>query len=70
MKTMKSVCIYSSGGPGGLVYEDAPCPHPGDGEALVRVHAARINPVDWKIREGHLKEMLHHTTPSWPKIPR
>jgi NADPH:quinone reductase-like Zn-dependent oxidoreductase len=30
---------------------------------LVRVHAAGINPVDWKVREGHLKEMLHHTLP-------
>jgi NADPH:quinone reductase-like Zn-dependent oxidoreductase len=34
-----------------------------DKEVLVRVHAAGINPVDWKIREGHLKEMLHHTLP-------
>lgn len=63
MKTMKAVCIYSYGGPNVLVYEDAPRPHPGDGEVLVRVHAAGINPVDWKIREGHLKEMLHHTFP-------
>jgi NADPH:quinone reductase-like Zn-dependent oxidoreductase len=60
---MKAVCIYSYGGPGVLVYENAPRPHPGDGEVLVRVHAAGINPVDWKIREGHLKEMLHHTLP-------
>jgi NADPH:quinone reductase-like Zn-dependent oxidoreductase len=60
---MKAVCIYSYGGPQALVYEDAPCPHPGDGEVLVRVHAAGINPVDWKIREGQLKEMLHHTLP-------
>jgi len=50
-------------GPDVLVYEDAPCPHPGDGELLVRVHAAGINPVDWKIREGHLKEMLHRALP-------
>ena len=63
MKTMKAVCIYSYGGPDVLVYEDAPRPHQGTGEVLVRVHAAGINPVDWKIREGHLKEMLHHTLP-------
>jgi NADPH:quinone reductase-like Zn-dependent oxidoreductase len=63
MKTMKAVCIYSYGGPDVLVYEDAPRPHPGDGEVLVRVHAAGINPVDWKIREGHFKEKLHHALP-------
>ncbi len=63
MKTMKAVCIYSYGGPGVLVYEDAPRPHPGRGEVLIRVHAAGINPVDWKIREGHFKEMLPHTLP-------
>jgi NADPH:quinone reductase-like Zn-dependent oxidoreductase len=60
---MKAVCIYSYGGPGVLVYEDAPRPLPGEGEVLVKVHAAGVNPVDWKIREGHLKEMLHHTLP-------
>jgi NADPH:quinone reductase-like Zn-dependent oxidoreductase len=60
---MKAVCIYSYGGPGALVYEDAPRPLPGDGEVLVRVHAAGVNPVDWKIREGQLKERLHHTLP-------
>jgi NADPH:quinone reductase-like Zn-dependent oxidoreductase len=63
MRTMKAVCIYSYGGPGVLVYEDAPRPLPSDGEVLVRVHAAGVNPVDWKIREGHLKDMLHHTFP-------
>jgi NADPH:quinone reductase-like Zn-dependent oxidoreductase len=60
---MKVVCIYSYGGPEVLVYEDAPCPHPGKGEVLVRIHAAGINPVDWKIREGQLKGMLHHAFP-------
>ncbi len=63
MKTMKAVCIYRYGGPEVLVYEDAPRPHPVAGEILVRVHAAGINPVDWKIREGHLKAMVPHTLP-------
>ena len=63
MKTMKAVCIYAFGGPAVLKYEDVPRPHPGPGEVLVRVHAAGVNPVDWKIREGHLQEMLHHTFP-------
>lgn len=63
MKTMKTVCIYSYGGPEVLVYRDAPRPHPGAGEVLVRVHAAGVNPVDWKIREGELKGMLHHAFP-------
>jgi NADPH:quinone reductase-like Zn-dependent oxidoreductase len=63
MKTMKAVCIYAYGGPSVLSYEDAPRPHPGPGEVLVRVHAAGINPVDWKVREGHLKAMLHPTFP-------
>lgn len=60
---MKAVSIYSYGGPEVLVYEDAPRPHPGEGEVLVRVHAAGINPVDWKIREGQLQGMLAHTFP-------
>src|SRR5665213_2500214 len=63
MRTMKAVAIYSYGGPEVLKYEDAPRPHPDAGEVLIRVHAAAINPVDWKIREGHLKDMLKTTFP-------
>lgn len=52
--TMKAVHIHEMGGPDVLRYEDVPIPEPGTHEVLVRVHAAGVNPVDWKIREGHL----------------
>lgn len=52
MATMKAVRIHSFGGPEVLVYEDVRRPEPRADELLVRVHAASVNPVDWKIREG------------------
>jgi NADPH:quinone reductase-like Zn-dependent oxidoreductase len=60
---MKAVRIHKYGGPEVLHYEDAPRPKPAATEVLIRVHAAGVNPVDWKIREGHLKEFLNHSLP-------
>ncbi len=39
---MKAVRLHKRGGPEQLVYEDAPQPVPGPGDALVRVHACAI----------------------------
>jgi NADPH:quinone reductase-like Zn-dependent oxidoreductase len=39
---MKAIHLHGRGGPDRLVYEDAPQPHPGSGEVLVRVHATSI----------------------------
>jgi NADPH:quinone reductase-like Zn-dependent oxidoreductase len=46
---MKAVRIHGRGGPDHLVYEDAPQPHPGSGEVLVRVYATGIiaNELKW-----------------------
>jgi NADPH:quinone reductase-like Zn-dependent oxidoreductase len=41
------------GGPEVMEIEDVPVPQPPrDDEVLVRVHAASVNPVDYKIRRG------------------
>jgi len=53
-ETMKAVQIHSFGGPEVLQYEETSRPEPGALEVLVHVHAAGVNPVDWKIREGKL----------------
>lgn len=39
---MKAIRMHGRGGPDRLVYEDAPQPHPGQGEVLVRVYAAGV----------------------------
>ena len=56
--TMKAVQIHAYGGPEVLKYEDVPQPQPKANQILVRVHAAGVNPVDWKIREGYLSATL------------
>ena len=60
---MKAVRIHEYGGPEVLRYEEAPCPVAGPGEVLVKVRAAGVNPVDWKIREGWLQSMTPYELP-------
>lgn len=38
--------------------EKAAMPEVSTGKVLVEIYAAGVNPVDWKIREGYLKEMM------------
>src|SRR5437764_7999872 len=60
---MKAIRIHNYGGPEVLHYEDAPCPKPQAGEVLIRVHAAGVKPIDWKVREGHMKDFWPHKFP-------
>ena len=58
MATMKAVRIHGYGGSEVLVYEDVPRPAVGADDLLVRVRAVSVNPIDWKIREGYLRQWL------------
>ncbi|MEV5727131.1 MULTISPECIES: NADP-dependent oxidoreductase [Streptomyces] len=47
---MRAVVVEQWGGPETLVEREVERPEPGLNEVLVRVHAAGVNPVDWKTR--------------------
>ncbi|MFE1506625.1 NADP-dependent oxidoreductase [Streptomyces sp. NPDC058726] len=49
-----------------LVIEDVPEPHAGPGEVRIQVTAASVNPVDWKLRSGEVRE---HFPVDFPAIP-
>ncbi|MDJ0633660.1 MAG: NADP-dependent oxidoreductase [Xenococcaceae cyanobacterium MO_188.B29] len=63
MNIMKAVRIHNYGGLDTLVYEDAPRPQPGEGQVLIHVRAAGVNPIDWKIRQGFLKDIFPYEMP-------
>jgi NADPH:quinone reductase-like Zn-dependent oxidoreductase len=49
---MKAIVINTYGNEDVLNYIDIERPEPKADEVLVKVHAAAVNPVDWKIRDG------------------
>ncbi|MBO4254458.1 NADP-dependent oxidoreductase [Streptomyces griseorubiginosus] len=58
---MKAVTIDGFGAEPRLT--DLPVPQPGPGELLVRLHAAALNPFDWKVADGALKDAVEHHFP-------
>jgi NADPH:quinone reductase-like Zn-dependent oxidoreductase len=60
---MKAVVIEEFGDVSKLHVRDVEKPIPLDDEVLIRVAYAGVNPVDWKIREGYLQDLIPHDFP-------
>lgn len=64
MKALQYDCY--GGGAAGLKHVELPVPTPKKDEVLVKLEAASINPVDWKIQKGMLRPFLPRKFPFVP----
>jgi NADPH:quinone reductase-like Zn-dependent oxidoreductase len=55
---MKAIVLTEYGDASKLVLRELPEPKAGPGELAVKVAAASLNPVDWKLRSGALKAYM------------
>ena len=65
---MKAIQINGYDGIDGLKLADVDEPTPGPGEVLVRLTAATVNPVDWKVLDGHVKDQMPLDFPYTPGV--
>lgn len=63
MIDMKAVRLLRFGDVDALQVESIPIPHPAGDEVLVRVAAASVNPVDFKIRQGEFPPVKEDMLP-------
>lgn len=63
---MKAIVLDSYGSPSDLQVRDVPDPKVAPGEVLVRVRAAGVNPVDWKLAAGYLDALMEVRFPFIP----
>jgi NADPH:quinone reductase-like Zn-dependent oxidoreductase len=61
---MKAIVLHEYGGPEKLSYEDVADPVAGAGQVLVRVTSTSVNPIDFKLRSGAMKDFMPLTFPA------
>ncbi|HEV8190262.1 MAG TPA: NADP-dependent oxidoreductase [Ktedonobacterales bacterium] len=64
--TMQAIRVHRYGGPEQLVLEQVARPEPQAGEVLVRIDAAGVLPIEWKVRQGLIQRFQ---PASFPYIP-
>lgn len=60
---MKAIVIEQYGDKNQLKNKELEKPVPNENQVIVELYATSINPIDWKLREGYLKEMLDFDFP-------
>lgn len=60
---MRAARLHRYGGPDELVVEEVPLPRCDARQVLIRIHAAAVNPVDWKIRGGAQRAVIRLKLP-------
>ena len=60
---MRALVLTGYGGPENTELRDVEPPRAGAGDVTVRVHAAGLNPLDYKIREGQLRAIRRFPLP-------
>jgi NADPH:quinone reductase-like Zn-dependent oxidoreductase len=55
---MKAIRVHAYGGPEQLREEEAPDPKADSGKVLVRIHAASVNPIDFKLASGNMRQIM------------
>ncbi|WP_265522104.1 NADP-dependent oxidoreductase [Oerskovia flava] len=63
---MRAITYSRFGGPDVLELSELPTPKVGPDSVLVRVRAASVNPVDWKVRQGYLDAVTDSVFPVIP----